>query len=194
MNNGHILILAAGASRRMRGADKLLEQVDGTPQLRRITGFATQTDWPVFVTLPDTSGPRAQALAGIPATLIRVPDHATGMSASLRAGADISAGPLMIVPADMPGLESSDLLALITAHLNAPDAIHCGASAGMRGHPVILPAWLVPELAHLNGDRGAKRLIETNKDKIRDLPLPGRRAILDLDTPEAWADWHASRQ
>ena len=32
-----ILILAAGASSRMRGTDKLLEEIDGQPQIRRIT-------------------------------------------------------------------------------------------------------------------------------------------------------------
>ena len=38
-----ILILAAGASSRMRGADKLLQPIDGIPQIARIAKAAIAT-------------------------------------------------------------------------------------------------------------------------------------------------------
>ena len=28
---------------------------------------------------------------------------------------------------------------------------------------------------------------------MRDVPLPGRRALTDLDTPEAWQAWEAAQ-
>ncbi|MFD1808925.1 NTP transferase domain-containing protein [Gemmobacter lanyuensis] len=56
-----ILILAAGAASRMRGGDKMLEQVAGVPQLRRIVNAACATGAPVRVALPRT-GPCGRRL------------------------------------------------------------------------------------------------------------------------------------
>lgn len=50
-----ILILAGGASSRMRGADKLLERIDGQQQLARIAQAARATGLPVRVALPPTA-------------------------------------------------------------------------------------------------------------------------------------------
>ena len=54
----HILILAAGASSRMRGRDKLLQPIRGKPILRMVVDMALATGAPVMVTLPPASGPR----------------------------------------------------------------------------------------------------------------------------------------
>jgi CTP:molybdopterin cytidylyltransferase MocA len=195
---GQILILAAGESGRMRGRDKLLEPVRGAPQLRRIATHAMQTGWPVLVTLPDLSHARAGVLADLCVRLVPVPDAAEGMGASLRAGGaahmeEGDFGPLMVLPADLPDLEDADLSDVIAAHERSKDRIHCGACGSRRGHPVILPTWLVPELATLTGDQGAKALIAAYADRIVLTPLAGQRAVLDLDTPEAWAAWRARR-
>lgn len=198
-----ILILGAGASRRMRGRDKLLEPVDGIAQLRRIAGFAVETGWPVSVAIPSNEGPRATALSGLDVTLVPVKAASEGMSASLRAGlsthrehaarAGKPVGGLMIVPADMPDLIVEDLNAVIRAYSAAPHFIHCGAAGDRRGHPVILPARVHAAVGQLRGDRGAARVLHENQDDVRLTALQGQRAILDLDTPEAWATWRATR-
>ncbi|HLQ19463.1 MAG TPA: NTP transferase domain-containing protein, partial [Tabrizicola sp.] len=48
----HILVLAAGASSRMRGRDKLLQPVKGRPILRYVTETALAAAAPVLVALP----------------------------------------------------------------------------------------------------------------------------------------------
>ncbi|MEZ5755305.1 MAG: NTP transferase domain-containing protein [Paracoccaceae bacterium] len=53
----HILLLAAGSPPRMRGGDKLLEDVAGEPLLRRSARAALATGCPVTVTLPPTGPP-----------------------------------------------------------------------------------------------------------------------------------------
>ena len=60
-----ILILAAGAASRMRGGDKMLEQVAGVPQLRRIVNAACATGAPVRVALPPDRPLRAAAIPTI---------------------------------------------------------------------------------------------------------------------------------
>ncbi len=55
-----ILILAAGASRRMNGRDKLLMDVGGECLLRRVVGRAYATGHPVLVALPADDVARRQ--------------------------------------------------------------------------------------------------------------------------------------
>ena len=98
----------------------------------------------------------------------------------------------MILPADMPELETSDLAAVIADFAVAPDAIHRGADAdGTPGHPVIIPQRLFPALEGLRGDEGARSVLK--REDVRLTALPGRRALTDLDTPEDWAAWRAGR-
>ncbi|OHC54623.1 MAG: molybdopterin-guanine dinucleotide biosynthesis protein A [Rhodobacterales bacterium RIFCSPHIGHO2_02_FULL_62_130] len=191
-----ILILAAGASSRMRGGDKLLEVVDGVPQLARSVQAALATGARVLVALPPDRPARSEALAGFPVDLFIVPDAAEGMAASIRAGvarADGAAG-LMMLPADMPELQADDLAAVIAGFDSAPDRIWRGAAMdGRAGHPVIFPAQDFAELATLRGDAGARAVLQANAARINLIALPDQRALIDLDTPEDWAAWRKAR-
>jgi xanthine dehydrogenase accessory factor len=190
-----ILILAAGASTRMRGADKLLLKIDGLPQLRRIALQAIATGKSVLVTVPSDNPLRAAALQGLAVKVIAVPDRDKGISASLQAGyrAAGDGADLMILPADMPELDTTDLNTLIAAHAADPSAIHRGAAWNQPGHPVVLPKDFLPELSKLSGDEGANRLIGNRQHRVKLCPLPGVHAILDLDTPEDWIAWEKAR-
>jgi molybdenum cofactor cytidylyltransferase len=191
-----ILILAAGSSSRMRGTDKLLERIDGAPQIARITRAALATGCATFVALPPDRPLRAQAVAGLPVTQIPIPDADEGMGASLRTAAGrIPDGPLMILLADLADLTPADLQTMITAHKAAPGALLRGAAQdGAPGHPAIIPADLRPALRSLAGDAGARDLFRAHPDRLRLVPLPANHATTDLDTPEDWAAWRASRQ
>ena len=108
-----ILILAAGSSSRMRGADKLLEEIEGDPLLTRSARVALATGCPVTVTLPPDRPARLAALQGLAVTPIIVTDAARGMAASLIAGlrALPAASPVLMVLADLPDLTTEDLQA-----------------------------------------------------------------------------------
>ncbi len=187
-----IVIPAAGASARMRGGDKLMEQVDGQPMLRRQAGVALMTRRPVMITLRPTDTARQAALEGLAVRILEVPDAASGMSASLRRAAGALGTALMILPADMPDLTAQDLTALIAAWEQAPDLIHRGSTeGGQPGHPVIFPARFLPDLTGLAGDEGARPIVARTPALL--VPLPGRHAVTDLDTPEDWAAWRAQR-
>jgi molybdenum cofactor cytidylyltransferase len=193
----HILILAAGASSRMRGADKLLEPVAGQPLLRHIAQVAMATGCPVTVTLPPDRPARDAALLGLDLRHLPIPDAAEGMSRSLvRAVADLGAAGqedgLMILPADMPGFTTAALSDLV-AHFKADPSLilRGGTEDGQPGHPAIFPRALWPALAQVTGDEGGRSVLRQNQGRVRVVPLPGPMAILDLDTPEDWAAWRA---
>jgi molybdenum cofactor cytidylyltransferase len=193
----HILILAAGASSRMRGIDKLLQPLEGRPLLRHIADIALGTGSPVAVTLPPLGAARQLALEGLPLHLITVPDASLGMSRSLVRGVQAltEVGPedgLMILPADMPGFTTAALDRLIAAFRSDPTRILRGGTAdGQPGHPTIFPHDLWPALARVTGDEGGRSVILANKARVRVMLLPGQMALLDLDTPEDWAAWRA---
>ncbi|TAG19066.1 MAG: nucleotidyltransferase family protein [Rhodobacterales bacterium] len=187
-----ILILAAGASSRMRGADKLLEQIDGQPLLTRITQAALATGAKVTVTLPPGRPQRGAALAGPAVRQITVPDAATGIAASLKAGFDSlpKDAPVLLLLADLPEITAEDLSLMLREWQATPDLIMRGTAAdGTPGHPVCLPAWCRPEIQALTGDEGARSLLSRHHDRLRLVALPGSHATTDLDTPEDWAAW-----
>lgn len=185
-----ILLPAAGESRRMRGRDKLLEQVDGVALLRRSVMRALATAASVLVTLPKAS-PRRNALDGLDLTILEI-DATEGMAASLRAGgawaAQLGAKALMVALPDMPEITTQDMLALFAAQSKSPGTpLRATTEDGQPGHPVILPQPVFADMAALQGDAGARAILKDHPPRLH--PLPGQRALTDLDTPEAWAAW-----
>lgn len=199
MSTVHILILAAGASSRMRGVDKLLQVVEGQPLLRHLAQVALGTGCPVTVTLPPDAVARQAALAGLPVRFLTISDADHGMSRSVVQGVQAlpDAGPLdglMILPADMPGFTTTALSDLIQQFQADPNVILRGGTAqGEPGHPAIFPRAFWPKLAQVTGDEGGRSVLRQNQGRVRVIPLPGPMAILDLDTPEDWAAWRASQ-
>lgn len=192
-----IVIPAAGASRRMGSSDKLLQIVDGAPLLSGVVARASAVSGWVGVTLPDLSSARAEVLADSGARLIPVPDASDGMSSSLRAAAKVIPGHVagvMILPADMPDITGDDLAKVLMVFSEHDESaiIQATGSDGTPGHPVVFPADLIPDFAHLTGDCGARSILKAHRDRLHYVVLPDQHALTDLDTPEAWADWQAA--
>ena len=191
-----ILILAAGSSSRMRGADKLLEDVDGEPLLARSARVALATGCRVTVTLPPDRPARLAALQGLAITPVMVPDAAQGMATSLITGlrALPTGAAVLMLLADLPELTTEDLQACLAVWAKDPRAIPRGAAVdGTPGHPVGFPPDLRAELLALTGDTGARAVLARHADRLHLVRLPGTHATTDLDTPEEWATWRASR-
>ena len=190
-----ILIPAAGRAARMQGRDKLLETVGGMPLIRRQALMALAVGGPVRVTLPQDRPDRAAALKGLDGLdCVTLPDAGEGLSASLRHGGawaqEIGAAGLMVVLADLPDLTEIDLRNMVqTFENNRETVIRATDESGKPGHPVILPARLFFALQQLTGDAGAQPILRS--EEITMIPLPGRHATTDLDTPEDWAAWRA---
>ncbi|MBD0866014.1 MAG: nucleotidyltransferase family protein [Rhodobacteraceae bacterium] len=191
-----ILLLAAGQSRRMGDADKLMEPVDGMPLIRR-SALMARAVAPVVVTLPSVPHPRYGALDGLDVAQVAVPNATEGMNAGLTCG--LNALPpgtqaVMILLADLPDLSIHDLERVAQAvDLKSNTRIWRGATQdGLPGHPVVFHHALFAELAALKGDVGARPVIRAHLDLLCLIPLPGQAARTDLDTPELWRTWRAA--
>lgn len=192
MSDAVILLLAAGASSRMRGADKLLEEVGGEPLLTVMARRAVKAG-PLSVTLPEGNAARAQALDGIDCDIVTLPAGCT-QSDSLAAGVAGLSGPVLVMLADMPEVTAHDLHLLLALSQQAPNAILRAADQdGTPGNPVLFPTSLLPELQTIKGDKGARGLLKQHAARVHLVPLQGQRALTDLDTPEDWAAWRAAQ-
>ncbi len=189
-----ILLLAAGRATRMRGADKMLEQVPapfGPRTLLEVMARRCLRAGPTRVVIGPGQGARRAVLGGLDVEVQEAPGGA-GMAASIVTGIAGLAGPVLVVLADMPDVTAADMHLLLSLSRQAPSAILRAAGAeGTPGHPVLFPDDLLPELATLTGDRGARDVLARHAARVHLVPLAGERALVDLDTPEDWADWRA---
>ncbi|WP_243144977.1 nucleotidyltransferase family protein [Litoreibacter roseus] len=191
------LLLAGGASSRMRGSDKLLEPIDGTPLLTRVarTCLSAEVDR-VCVILPPDRPARADALDDLPVDTLFNNGSGLGLSHSLQTGlSNVTTDAVLIILADLPDLTTADLNAVIYAARDTDAVVVRGATKdGRPGHPVLVRAALFPELMRTKGDAGAQPVLKAHVADTVLVPLPGQHALSDLDTPEDWEAWRAARQ
>lgn len=189
--SGLIVLLAAGASTRMRGTDKLLETVDNQPLIRLMAERCVKAG-PTRVVLGTDQNDRRAALDGLDVDIVEAHDT-DGMAASIRAGVNaLKNKAIMIVLADMPEITASDLHLLLGLHGQGLSPIVQAASAdGTPGQPVVFAAKYLKLLAKLQGDEGAKSILKAHARDVARVPLKDQRATIDLDTPEDWAAWRA---
>ena len=184
-----VIVLAAGRSSRMGGPNKLLALFDGRPLVQRTVETARASRAGEVVVVSGHQQERiAAALAGAGARLVHNPDYASGLAGSLKAGVRALATQVdgaLIMLGDMPGVSPADLDRLIDAFGKAGGtAIVRATHDGKRGNPVILPKALFPEVLKLEGDTGARHIVESEGNPVIDVEI-GAGASVDVDTPEA---------
>lgn len=190
-----IVILAAGASSRMGTRDKLFEPVEGTPILTRLVNFA-QGRGNVYVTLPNPNHQRHDLLTDTQAVPIYVPDAADGVSASIKRACatvmETSATGMMILTGDLPDLTETHF-SQIYAEWTKDETrfVQAKDRDGKPGHPVIIPKSGWGDIETLQGDIGLRNILR--EKRIEYVLFNDFGPTLDLDTPEEWDAWRATR-
>jgi molybdenum cofactor cytidylyltransferase len=187
------LVLAAGHSRRMAGANKLLMPWQARPLLRHaVEGVLASGAERVFVVTGHQGEAVAAGLSELPVVIVHNPDHAAGLASSLKAGLGVlpeNVDGVLVCLGDMPRVAAQTLDRLIAAFAPAEARAICLPTyRGKRGNPVLLGRQLFPELATLEGDRGARRLIESHNELVAEVAVEDAGVLLDVDTPAALAE------
>lgn len=186
------VILAAGRGIRFGPEPKLLALLDGKPLVRHVAKTALASSArPIVVVLGAHAEAVGAALDGLDLGLVDNPDHAAGLSTSLRAGlAALPPGTdaAIMLLGDMPRIGARHLDGLVSAYRGAtpsPSAV-VPVSGGRRGNPVLLDLEkLADALRTLSGDHGAGPLL-AGRDDVIEVTMDEAVAF-DVDTPAALA-------
>lgn len=183
------IVLAAGLSTRWGGDQKVLTPVHGRPMVCRVVEVARAAGLlPVVVVTGHEGEGVARALGDAEVTLVRNPQPNAGISRSVRCGvqalpAGVSAAVILL--GDMPWVTARSVRAIADAWKpEAGRTIVVPRVDGRRGNPVLWGAEHFEELVDLEGDVGARTLLERYPDRVHWLDLPDAGVLRDLDRPE----------
>lgn len=177
------VLLAAGGARRF-GSQKLVATFAGVPLVRHAAeALSRATDSLLVVVGRDADAVRA-SLRGIDAVIVENTDWSTGLASSIRcgvAGVPTDTEAIVVALGDQPGIGSAVIERLIARWRESGLPIAAVRYQGQRGHPVLFDRSLFPEIAMLEGDVGARGLIDLSPDRVTyvdvDEPMP-----VDVDT------------
>jgi molybdenum cofactor cytidylyltransferase len=187
------IILAAGRARRFGagpGDSKVLAQLAGKALVRRVAESALNSKAkPVFVVTGQAADRVEAALEDLDVRFVHNPDPDAGLSQSLAAGlralpTDISGAVILL--ADMPYVGAAlidQLVAVFAAAPKEPQAV-VPVHAGMRGNPVVLGRTIFARAMSIEGDRGARSLLDAPDVDVLEHPVDDEAIAIDIDTQE----------
>jgi molybdenum cofactor cytidylyltransferase len=181
MNLGGI-IPAAGYSSRI-GGFKPLMQLGGQSLLECCAGLLQQAGIRKIIVVTGHRGGEVEAEAqqfGL--QCIHNPDYAQGMFSSVctavRQLSDVDG--FFMLPVDIPLIRPATIATICTAFNGRSVTFPC--FDGMRGHPPLIPAYLIPAILKHDGQGGLRTLLE--KQECKDVAVWDKGILMDADTPE----------
>ena len=179
------VVLAAGAGSRFGGGKLLAAYGSGVLLHGALAAaFAAPVRGVTVVTGADAEAVAAAARSFDPRVrVVHAPDHAEGMGASLRTGIaslppDASA--VFVVLGDMPRVPHGVARSLADAVLKGAPAA-APTFGGRRGNPVLLGRELFPGLLALQGDEGARRILQGLGDRLVLVEARDDGVLFDVD-------------
>ena len=183
------LVLAAGASRRARGA-KALMQHDGRPLIVC-----------ALTTLREGGCQRAMAVVAPPhvariraavdgAHLLELGTPEQGMFGSLKRGAEVARAfgysVMMASLVDHPRVAPATVAALLDAYRESPAELLRPVHAGRRGHPILIAGALLERVARAPATSHTRHVLDTALDardvEVNDVEVNDPAIHQDLDT------------
>ena len=191
------IILAAGTSTRMGRAKQLLP-LENRPLLQHVVDATAASCLDEIILVLGHRAEEIRAAIHCP-TRVRVEvnaDYAAGQSTSLRAGlrrASPRAEAAAVLLGDQPRVTAQLIDRVAAAFANSAACVVRPVYAGVGGHsvpghPVFLARRTWPEIDKLRGDQGARALLITHPEWLREVSIEGE-APRDVDT---WEDYRYS--
>ena len=185
------IVLAAGQSKRMGRDNKLLLPYGQGTVLSHVLGQINQAAInDIYVITGHEKDLVEQEVRKYNGVAIYNDLYEEGLSTSVKAGIaalpkDIDA--VMIILGDMPNM-SADILRKIMAAYNLAQgqSIIIPTHNGKRGNPILWDADFFGDFDRLQGDMGAKILLNDYPEYITELEIESDAIFLDIDTIEAY--------
>lgn len=190
------IILAAGSSRRFGEDKRLSKMASGRTMLEESIHNASQVLNHLVVVLRFGDGQLAEDLherlkktyKNIKAECYCAPDSARGMAHSLANAIHLESDwqAAVIFLGDMPYLKPETIQALVDAYKQHQqgEPIIVPVKNNRQGHPVIFHHSYFSEIESLEGDIGAKPILDAHKDRVIEVPVDDSGIFIDVDVPE----------
>jgi len=182
------LLLAAGSARRF-GSDKRVARL---PDCRTLLRASLENARSAYADVRVILRPQDDSTAlGLPADcrVIRSPRCQEGMAHSLAAGItalqDSDAAVVAVLLGDMPLIRPQTLIAL--QQQAAAERIVVPSYAGQRGHPVLFGRAFWSELLMLQGDQGARGVLQRHAQRLLEVPVADPGILVDVDNAQMLA-------
>lgn len=188
-----VIILAAGSSARM-GQSKQLLLIKNEPLLLRTVNTVIDSGIKnIVVVLGAHSKEHHSIIKHLPVEIVFNDSWQKGMGNSLKAGLRnlIEKSPntesVLILVCDQPLLNSPHIQRLKDYSRSREKDIVASSYAGTLGVPVLFSRALFDQLLNLRDEHGAKKIIESNQERVVAVPFP--EGETDLDTPEDYRNF-----
>lgn len=175
------------------GRDKALIELAGEALVRRSvsTVVASGITEILVVVNPHNQESIAYAVRDLPVRVICNARHSQGMGTSIANAAaviasDSTAVGLLLVLVDQPLIDASMLGAIVDAWGDARPDFVASAYGGVTTTPVLFDRSLLPELRALDGDAGARAILQSHAANGRVVEFPPWRGR-DIDTADDYA-------
>ena len=175
------VLLAAGFSTRF-GAHKLLARAGQRPLIAHSAAALSPCDRVIAVVRSVDAALQSELhRLGIECVFNTEPERGMGHSIACAVKATAHSRGWCILPADMPFVRPATT-SLVTRALSTGAELAAPAYQGQRGHPVAFAAAFFDELSTLDGDTGARAIIERNRAQLALIESDDAGVLLDIDT------------
>ena len=180
------ILLAAGQSQRMKGQNKLLKQYKGKYLINHILNTLVKSKVNnIFLVLGfQNLKVRKIIIKSKKIQCIYNKKFKSGLSSSIHAGLNkISKKNIgfLIVHADMPLISKGIINILCSVVKNKDKEIFVPVHKKKLGNPLAFKYSMIKSLKKIKGDRGAKKLIKSNKSKVQFIKMKSKSILIDFD-------------
>lgn len=184
-----LVILAAGASKRLGQAKQLLKFEDKTLIFHMVKVGLRSVCFPVQVVLGANYLRILKEIENLPVFIDVNPDWQNGMASSISFGLKQinkvyqRLNAVIIMVCDQPYVTAQLINDLVFKYVQSNALIVASAYNGITGVPALFDKKLFPDLLQLSGDAGARKLIKQFNPKfIKSVPF--EKGKVDIDTYE----------
>ncbi len=170
------------------GRFKPLLPIDGRPAIERlISVFKENGVNNILVVTGHRGQDIEQALRHTDVRIVENPEFDQGMFSSVKAGVQQignQTDAFFVIPADIPLVRPLTIDLVKAAYHRYNNHIIYPCFKSQRGHPPLIPAKLIPAILSSQKDGGLRTVLEDNACPSKNIDVPDRHILMDMDHPE----------
>jgi len=180
------ILLAAGQSKRMSGENKLIKSVKGIPLIKCALNNILKSHVNEIIIVLGYQNETIEKLIDKSSRIKFVfnSNFESGIASSIKEGIkklSKKTDSFFISLGDMPSINYDTYNQLIKCNKNKKAIVPM--FKGQQGNPVLFPKSFEEKLLSIQGDSGAKKILEINKKEVLYLEINDPGIIRDLDVP-----------